>query len=79
MDVKRECQKTMGDFGFSIHQALVTDISPNEKVRVAMNEINASKRLRQATTERAEAEKLLVVKKAEAAITGLILISLVIN
>jgi regulator of protease activity HflC (stomatin/prohibitin superfamily) len=66
MDVKQECQKTMGDFGFSIHQALVTDISPNEKVRIAMNEINASKRLRQATTERAEAEKLLVVKKAEA-------------
>jgi regulator of protease activity HflC (stomatin/prohibitin superfamily) len=66
MDVKQELVKTMGEFGYMIHQALVIDVSPNGRVRDAMNEINASKRLRQAATEKAEAEKLLVVKKAEA-------------
>ena len=64
--VKESLCKTMGEFGFFIHQALVTDISPNQKVRDAMNEINASRRLRMAATERAEAEKILSVKQAEA-------------
>ena len=66
IDVKEQLLKTMCEFGFSILQALVTDISPDEKVRNAMNEINSSKRLRQAATEKAEAEKLVLVKKAEA-------------
>lgn len=65
-NVKQELVKTMGEFGYMIHQSLVIDVSPNSRVRDAMNEINASKRLRQAATEKAEAEKLLVVKKAEA-------------
>jgi len=66
MDVKNELQQVMDDFGFSILQALVTDITPNNRVRDAMNEINASKRLRQSTAERAEADKMVVVKNAEA-------------
>jgi regulator of protease activity HflC (stomatin/prohibitin superfamily) len=64
--VKDSLCKTMGEFGFFIHQCLVTDISPNNRVRDAMNEINASRRLRLAATERAEAEKILAVKQAEA-------------
>lgn len=64
--VKESLGKIMGEFGFFIHQALVTDISPNARVRDAMNEINASRRLRLAATERAEAEKILAVKQAEA-------------
>ena len=66
LKVKESLCKTMGEFGFCIHQCLVTDIAPNVRVRDAMNEINASRRLRLATTERAEAEKIVTVKQAEA-------------
>jgi hemin uptake protein HemP len=44
----------------------VTDIEPDAKVRTAMNEINAAVRFRAAALEKAEAEKIMVVKKAEA-------------
>ena len=64
--VKESLGKIMGEFGFFIHQVLVTDISPNARVRDSMNEINASRRLRLAAAERAEAEKILSVKQAEA-------------
>ena len=47
-------------------QALVTDLQPDSKVRNAMNEINAAKRNKQAAAERAEADKILLVKAAEA-------------
>ena len=66
LQVKEALSKIMSEFGFRIHQALVTDVSPNARVKHAMNEINASRRLRQAATEKAEAEKLLIVKQAEA-------------
>lgn len=56
----------MRDFGFTIHQALVTDIDPDAGVKRAMNEINAARRMRDAATDKAEAEKILVVKAAEA-------------
>ena len=66
LQVKESLGKIMGEFGYFIHQVLVTDITPNGRVRDAMNEINASRRLRLAMTERAEAEKILSVKQAEA-------------
>jgi regulator of protease activity HflC (stomatin/prohibitin superfamily) len=44
----------------------VTDIIPDSKVQAAMNEINASKRLRLAAVEKAEASKIMKVKDAEA-------------
>lgn len=47
-------------------QALITDLDPDEKVKAAMNEINSSKRLKFAVAERAEGEKILEVKRAEA-------------
>jgi regulator of protease activity HflC (stomatin/prohibitin superfamily) len=64
--IKQELISVMSDFGFNIIQALVTDISPNERVKAAMNEINAATRRRAAAAEKAEAEKILVVKAAEA-------------
>lgn len=64
--VKEELTKSMSDFGFMIIQTLVTDIEPDMKVRAAMNEINAAQRLRLAALEKAEAEKVQVVKAAEA-------------
>ena len=37
----------MTSYGISILNALVTDLTPDHKVRDAMNEINASKRLKE--------------------------------
>lgn len=64
--VKERLSKCMGEYGFFIHQVLVTDLRPDEKVRAAMNEIDANRRLRLAAAERAEADKILKVKAAEA-------------
>ncbi len=64
--VKEELSEVMDDFGYGIVKALVTDIDPDPKVKEAMNEINAATRLRVASTERGEAEKILQVKAAEA-------------
>ena len=55
----------MKEFGIKIHSALVIDINPDSKVKNAMNEINANKRLRIAAHEKAEADKIIVVKQAE--------------
>jgi len=64
--VKDRLTKCMGEYGYTIHQALVTDLRPDDKVRSAMNEIDANRRLRVAATEKAEADKILKVKAAEA-------------
>lgn len=64
--VRIELGEAMDDFGFKIIQALVTDIDPDDKVKAAMNEINTQKRLRQAALEKGEAEKIQIVKQAEA-------------
>ena len=53
-------------YGYAIDQALVTDIQPDDKVKAAMNEINAAQREQVAATARGEAEKILKVKQAEA-------------
>ncbi len=64
--VKQELNETMSDFGFNIVNALVTDIEPDSKVKIAMNEINAAQRMRVAASEKGEAERILKVKSAEA-------------
>merc|ERR1712137_844866 len=64
--VKEQLSKEMTDFGFNILQTLLTDIRPDRKVREAMNDINAAQRARIAAADRAEAEKILGVKAAEA-------------
>ena len=48
------CVGVMSEYGFVIHNALVTDLSPDGRVKTAMNEINASKRLKEAAFEKAE-------------------------
>ena len=63
--VKAELDSVMDDFGYAIVKALVTDINPDEKVKVSMNEINAAQRLREAAIQQAEADKIRVVKAAE--------------
>lgn len=64
--VRHSLSEVMSTYGYEIHQALVTDLSPDAKVKTAMNEINASKRLKEAAYEKAEGEKILLVKNAEA-------------
>lgn len=66
IDVKDNLDDSMKEFGYSIVKSLITDIVPDEKVKAAMNDINAAAREREATVSRAETEKLLLVKKAEA-------------
>ena len=50
--VKNELSLMMGDFGYGIVKALVTDIEPDARVKTAMNEINAAQRMRIAATEK---------------------------
>ncbi len=64
--IKAELGEMMEAFGYTIVRALVTDIAPDAKVKEAMNEINAALRLRMAATEKGEAEKIIIVKAAEA-------------
>jgi len=64
--VKKELDTDMAGFGYEIVNVLVTDIVPDDKVKAAMNDINAAQREQVAATARGEAEKILVVKRAEA-------------
>lgn len=63
--VKAELEQVMDGFGYGILKALVTDIDPDAKVKLSMNEINAAQRMRVAATEKGEAERIIKVKSAE--------------
>src|SRR6202161_1680964 len=64
--VKQELDADMAGFGYEIVNVLVTDIVPDSKVKSAMNDITAAHREQVAANARGEAEKILVVKRAEA-------------
>jgi len=64
--IKEGLDDVMRTYGYAIDQALVTDIEPDEKVKAAMNDINAAQREQVAASARGEAEKILKVKQAEA-------------
>jgi len=63
--VESELEKAMSAYGYEIVQTLIVDIEPDVNVKRAMNEINAAARMRLAATEKAEAEKILQIKRAE--------------
>ncbi|GMY20431.1 hypersensitive-induced response protein 1-like [Fagus crenata] len=63
--VEEELEKAMSAYGFEIVQTLIVDIEPDVHVKRAMNEINAAARMRVAANEKAEAEKILQIKRAE--------------
>jgi regulator of protease activity HflC (stomatin/prohibitin superfamily) len=63
--VEEELEKAMGTYGYEIVQTLIVDIEPDVGVKRAMNEINAAARMRVAALDKAEAEKILQVKRAE--------------
>ena len=64
--VKTELDVSMKIYGFEIPNALVTDVDPAENVKSAMNEIQTQQRLQVAANAKGEANKILVVKNAEA-------------
>lgn len=63
--VESELEKAMSAYGFEIVQTLIVDIEPDERVKKSMNEINAAARMRVAANEKAEAEKIVQIKRAE--------------
>merc|ERR1719422_2036573 len=65
-DILASVRAAMASFGYDVIKVLITDLLPERSVLAAMNEINASKRQRQAAYERGEAEKVLKIKASEA-------------
>ena len=63
---KRELKQAMETYGFSIVKALVTDIDPDQEVKIAMNRINAAERQKVAAEYEAEADRIKIVAKARA-------------
>jgi regulator of protease activity HflC (stomatin/prohibitin superfamily) len=61
-----QLKDVMQNYGYEILTTLVTDLSPDSKVKASMNEINASRRLKEAAAHKAEADKVRQVKGAEA-------------
>src|SRR5690606_8891220 len=64
--VKSTLDEKMQAYGYYIVQSLVNDVRPAANVAAAMNEIVAQERLRRAAEHKADAEKIIVVKAAEA-------------
>lgn len=66
LEVKKSLDESMLQYGFSVDKALITDVIPDEKVKEAMNDINAAQREQVAATARGEGAKILAIKNAEA-------------
>ena len=64
--VKRDLKEAMLDYGYDIIKALVTDIDPDEKVKIAMNRINAADREKIAAQHEGDAQRILIVERAKA-------------
>lgn len=64
--LKSHLSDVMSTYGFEIVSALVTDLTPDKLVKDAMNEINTARRYKETALNRAEGEKTIKVKRAEA-------------
>merc|ERR1712232_1216332 len=64
--VLEQLTTVMSEYGYEILESLVTDLSPDARVKASMNEINASRRLKEAAQHKAEADKVKQIKAAEA-------------
>src|SRR5579884_4123992 len=65
MHIQDTLHRQMADYGYEIVKALVTNIEPDQKVKDAMNNINAAQRNQVAAAAQGDAKKTLAVKKAE--------------
>lgn len=64
--IKNQLSEAIGSYGYIIQNALVIDIDPDAKVKEAMNKINAATRDKQAAEQEGEANRIRVVKAAQA-------------
>ncbi|MCC7521101.1 MAG: SPFH domain-containing protein [Flavobacteriaceae bacterium] len=64
--IQRELKEAMLNYGYDIVKALVTDIDPDEKVKIAMNRINAAEREKVAAQHEGDAQRILIVERAKA-------------
>merc|ERR1711998_199194 len=65
--IKDDLEDHLTEYGYKIISALVTEVEPERQVKDAMNRKNAATRIKHAAVDEAEAEKIRVVKAAEAA------------
>ena len=65
-DVKNKISKEMEEFGVTIEDTLINNIEPDSEVKMTMNKINASERLKIASRNEAEADYIRKVREAEA-------------
>jgi regulator of protease activity HflC (stomatin/prohibitin superfamily) len=64
--IKDRLSEAMKQYGYEIVKALVTNIEPGQKVKDAMDNINAARRNQEAASAQGEGDKTLRIKKAEA-------------
>ncbi|PHR73229.1 MAG: SPFH domain-containing protein [Lutibacter sp.] len=64
--IQRDLKQAMLDYGYDIVKALVTDIDPDENVKIAMNRINAADREKTAAQFEGDAQRILMVERAKA-------------
>ncbi len=64
--IQRELKEAMLNYGYDIIKALVTDIDPDENVKIAMNRINAAEREKVAAQHEGDAQRILIVERAKA-------------
>lgn len=63
--VKDKLSTTMSNHGYTIVDTLITEIDPASEVKVAMNKINASQRLRESAKNEADAEYIKTIRQSE--------------
>ena len=63
--IQETLHNNMADYGYEIVKALITNIEPDQRVKDAMNNINAAQRNQVAASSQGDAQKTLAVKKAE--------------
>ena len=73
-DVASDVQATVGAemarFGFTVVKTLITSIDPSSQVKAAMDSINAAQREKEATRERAEANRIAAAEAERTRLQG---------
>jgi len=64
--VREQLSQQIRAVGYDIVQTLVIDVTPDARVKASMNEISANRRMKEAAQFKADAEKISLVKAAEA-------------
>ncbi len=64
--IRSELSEAMKEYGYNIIKALVTDIDPDQMVKISMNRINAAEREKTAAEYEGESERIKIVAKAKA-------------